>query len=52
MQEQDGDPMSHNWFLLRGGKQFGPIAGLDFEEFVRRGELLQTDLLWHEGASE
>lgn len=44
--------MPSTWYIARDGTQHGPLSEREFTEFVKRGHLLEHDLVWHEGLTE
>jgi len=37
------------WFYGRGGQQTGPLSVAEMREFVARGQITPTDMVWREG---
>ena len=40
------------WYIARDGKEHGPISQTEFAEFLKRGHLLPSDYVWHEGLDD
>jgi hypothetical protein len=40
------------WYIARDGEIAGPITQAEFAEFLRRGHLRPTDLIWHDGLDD
>jgi rhomboid family protein len=40
------------WFLFREGQQYGPVSSTEFNSFVEQRGLRETDLLWHDHATD
>jgi hypothetical protein len=40
------------WYLARGGQQYGPLSDLEMRKFVDLGHLRPGDLLWRTGFSD
>ena len=36
------------WYLARGGQQYGPLSEAELAEFIELGHLQPNDLLWRE----
>ncbi|HXF52509.1 MAG TPA: DUF4339 domain-containing protein, partial [Hyphomicrobiaceae bacterium] len=37
------------WYLARGGQQYGPLSDAEMRKFVELGYLRPTDLVWRQG---
>jgi hypothetical protein len=44
--------MADVWYIARDGEARGPIALAEFVEFIRRGHLLNSDYVWHDGLDD
>ena len=44
--------MPNLWYIARDGKEHGPISETEFAEFLKRGHLLPSDYVWHEGLDD
>jgi hypothetical protein len=40
------------WYIARDGEVAGPVSQAEFAEFLRRGHLRPTDLIWHDGLDD
>jgi hypothetical protein len=37
------------WYLARGGQQYGPLSESEMRKFIELGHLRPTDLVWSQG---
>jgi hypothetical protein len=44
--------MANAWYIARDGQIHGPITVAEFAEFIRRGHLLKSDYVWHDGLDD
>lgn len=44
--------MAGVWYIARDGEAHGPITLAEFAEFIRRGHLLESDYVWHDGLDD
>lgn len=44
--------MTQHWFYIQDGKRIGPVADVVLRRLAATGELLPTDLVFHEGMSQ
>ena len=44
--------MPSTWYIARNNKEHGPLSETEFQEVVKRGELLPGDYVWHDGLSD
>lgn len=40
------------WYLARGGQQYGPLSDVELKKFVDLGHLKPDDLVWRQGFTE
>ena len=40
------------WYLARGGQQYGPLSDSEMRKFVELGHLRPTDLVWSNGFTD
>jgi hypothetical protein len=40
------------WYIAREGEVAGPVSQAEFAEFLRRGHLRPTDLIWYDGLDD
>lgn len=40
------------WYLARGGQQYGPLSELEMQKFIELGHLRPSDLVWRQGFAD
>lgn len=43
------EPMSHEWFVLKGENKFGPFSYVDLIKMLQQGVVFEFDFAWHDG---
>ncbi len=40
------------WYVGREGQQYGPVGDAEFQDLLKSGQILPTDLVWRDGLAE